>query len=165
MAITTNILRSFRHPRRVMRAILSEGRREDRAIAYLMAACFIVFVGQWPLAARQAHLDPSVPLEARLGAALLAWMFIMPLVLYALGALSHLVMRLIRGSGSFYGARMALFWTLLVVSPLLLLQGMVAGFVGPGVELNLVYILVTVVFFYHWTACLAEAEFGGEAAE
>ena len=36
------------------------------------AACALLFVAQWPVHARAAFYDPAMPLEARLGGALLA---------------------------------------------------------------------------------------------
>lgn len=164
MSIANNILRSYRQPAKVVRAILDQGPREDRAVLYLMVACGLVFVGQWPVAARQAHLDPSVPLEARLGGALLAWLFIMPLLCYGLAALSRLIARGFGGQGTGYGARVALFWTLLVIAPLLLLRGMVAGLIGPGLQLTLVDGVTTVAFLLHWAVSIREAERPIEAA-
>ena len=65
--------------------------------------------------------------------------------------------------GSAYGARLALFWTVLVVSPLMLLYGLTRGFIGNGPEATLVGVVVIVGFFAHWGLCLAEAEFGPSA--
>lgn len=139
-----------------MRAILADGQREDRAIAFLMAACFVIFIGQWPRLSRQAHEDPSVPLEALLGATLLGWVFLMPLFFYALAAVTHMIVRAMGASAPAWTSRMALFWTLLVVAPLMLFQGLVAGLIGPGAQLMAAYTIVTVAFFFHWFLCLYE---------
>jgi hypothetical protein len=42
------------------------GRREDRALAMLIAACLVIFVAQWPRLSREAYLAPDggPPLEA-----------------------------------------------------------------------------------------------------
>lgn len=158
MSVTRDILRGWRAPRAVMRERLQRGPREDRALAILMAACVLFFIAQWPGAARQAHLDPSVPLNARLAGALMATVFIAPLMFYALGAASHLLARLFGGRGSFYGARLALFWALLMVSPLVLLQGLVAGFIGAGAQAAVVGAVVLASFLFFWAANLYEAE-------
>jgi hypothetical protein len=141
-----------------MRERLQQGPREDRALAILMAACLLFFVAQWPGAARQAHLDPGVPLNARLAGALMATVFLAPLMFYALGALSHLAARLFGGRGSYYGARLALFWTLLMISPLMLLQGLVAGFIGAGPAATATGVIVLAAFLFFWAANLYEAE-------
>ena len=57
---------------------------------------------------------------------------------------------ILRGKGSAYGARLALFWALLASSPLILLHGLTAGFIGPGLELQIVGLLWCVIFFWFW---------------
>lgn len=158
MAITTEILCSYRTPGAVVRRRLSEGVREDRALAVLMAACLIIFVAQWPRLAREAHFDPTVPLDARLGGALLGWMFLAPLFFYLLAALSHLVARLFGGRGSHHTARVALFWSLLAAAPLFLLNGLIAGMIGPSLAVTVTGIVVLAVFLTIWFLSLAEAE-------
>ncbi|MBM7067533.1 YIP1 family protein [Actibacterium sp. 188UL27-1] len=160
MAVTTEILRTYRAPRAVMRRLLSDGPREDRAIAFVMAACFVIFIGQWPLASRLAFEEPDIPLQARLSSALLVWVFAMPIFFYGLAGLSHLIAKVVGGQGSYYRARVALFWTLLVISPLMLLRGLVAGFIGAGPELTATDIAVTLAFFTLWFISLSEAERG-----
>lgn len=157
MSVIRDILRTYSAPREVQARRMAEP-REDRAIATLMAACVVVFVAQWPNLAREAHLDQSMSLQMRMGAALFAWVFMMPLVLYGLAALSHLVARLLGGGGTFFRARMALFWALLAASPLWLLHGLMAGFVGPGASLQIVGLLALCAFLVFWAAGLFEAE-------
>ena len=123
----------------------------------LMAGCLIAFVARWPALARQAHISGD-DLNMLLGGALMAWLFIAPLVLYALAALSHLLAKLLRGQGDWYGARVALFWSLLASSPLMLLNGLIEGFVGPGPGLQLVGLLWFIVFMWFWLSGLLEAE-------
>lgn len=158
MSMTLRMLASWRNPRAVMRTILSEGKREDRALVTIMAAAAIMFVAQWPDLARKAYLDPSIPLEGRLSAALMSFMFMMPLVAYIVSALLHLVMRVCGGRGSFYTARMAFFWALLCTAPFMLLHGLVLGFIGPGAASNLIGALVFLGFLYQWINAVIVAE-------
>lgn len=158
MSVTTDIARTYVRPREVFRRRFGAGEREDRAIAVLMAACALVFVAQWPRLAREAHFDDSVSLQALMAAALFAWLLVAPLALYALAALSHLAARIVGGQGTWFRARLALFWALLAASPLWLFHGMVAGFVGPGPALTLVGILALGAFVVFWGVGLAEAE-------
>lgn len=162
MSVSSDIVRTYRSPRKVVRAKLAGGVREERALATLMGACGLIFVSQWPLLSRQAYLEPSVPFDARLGAALLAWLFIAPLAAYVMAAASHVLARLLGGSGSWFGARLALFWALLAASPLWLLNGLVAGFLGPGPALSFVGLVAIGVFLVFWGAGLWEAERGGD---
>ncbi len=158
MALGPDILATYAGPRTVMRRLLAQGQREDRALVYLMLGCALIFVAQWPRLAREAHLNDAVPLDALLGGALMGWLFLAPLALYGLAALAHLVARLLGGCGGWYGARLALFWSLLASSPLWLLNGLVAGFIGPGSALTLTGLVALTVFGLFWLLSLVEAE-------
>ena len=125
-----------------------------------MAACALLFVAQWPVHARAAFYDPAMPLEARLGGALLASLFLLPLLAYAVAGLSHLVAKVFGGRGQGFGARLALFWALLAVTPVVLLQGLVAGMVGPSPGLIAVQLLAGGGFLWIWLSMLIEAERG-----
>ena len=157
MPVTRNITATYRGPGRVVRHLLSSGPREDRALAYLMAGCLVVFVAQLPRLAREAHLEGE-DLNMLMGATLMAWIFIAPLILYTLALLSHWVAKLLGGQGTAYGARIALFWALLASSPLMLLNGLVAGFIGPGFQLQLVSLAWCIVFVWFWISGLITAE-------
>ncbi len=159
MPVAADIVATYRGPRRVMRRLLDMGTREDRALAVLMAGCVIVFIGQWPRLAREAHLTEQ-ELNPLLGGAMMAWIFIAPLMLYAIALISHLIARALGGQGTGFGARMALFWSFLAASPLHLLHGLVAGFVGPGLQLQIVGALWLMVFGWFWMMNLREAEWG-----
>lgn len=159
MTITTDILRSWRRPRAVIREKLARGVREDRALAVIMAAGLLLFVAQWPILSRASYLDPATPLEARLGGALMACLFVLPLLAYAIAQISHLVAKLIRGRGTAFGARLALFWALLAVTPAMLFQGLLAGFLGQTPAVIAVQLAVLAVFLWIWLAMLYEAEF------
>ena len=158
MALTQDILATYRGPRAVMRKHLGLGLREDRALMFLAIACVLIFVAQWPRLRREAFLDDAVPFNALLGGALMGWLFIAPLALYAIAALSHLIARALGGQGSWYSARLALFWSLLAASPLWLLNGLVAGFIGPGLQLGLTSAVALAVFLIFWGLSLIEAE-------
>lgn len=139
---------------------LAAGHREDRALAYLMGACVLIFVAQWPLMARQAHLDATIPLDARVGYGLLGWVIIMPLVMYGIAAALHIITRVFKGQGTWFTSRLALFWSLLALTPAMLLQGLTAGFVGPGAALNFVGVIVVAGFFWLLVNALIVAERG-----
>ncbi len=158
MPVVPDILRTWRDPRGVIRDRLSAGVREDRALATVMGACALMFVAQWPRLAREAYIDPSIPLEARLGGALLGVVFLLPLALYLIGALSHLVARDFGGKGTWYAARLSLFWALLAVTPALMFLGLLQGFLGQGGATRAVGGLVLLSFLYLWIRMLIEAE-------
>lgn len=159
MPVTTDIVAAYRGPRTVFRRLLSLGTNEGRALAILMAGCAIFFISEWPRLAREAHLTEQ-ELNPLLGASLMAWVFIAPLVFYVLGTLSQLVLRALGGNASGYGARLALFWAWLVASPIKLLQGLVAGFIGPGPGLTAVGVIWLLAFLWVWVSDLREAGWG-----
>ena len=114
MSVANDIARTYRTPRTVLRRRVSTGATEGRALAILLAGCLLMFVAQWPGLSRAAFEDPSIPVEARIGGALIAWLFMMPLVFYILAALSHLAARMFSGQATWLESRMALFWALSV---------------------------------------------------
>jgi hypothetical protein len=107
---------------------------------------------------RAAFLDPTTPLEARLGGALLACLFILPLLAYGIAAISHLIARALGGKGTGFGARLALFWAMLAIAPAMLLQGLTAGFIGASPALWLVQTLVLVGFLWIWLSMMIQVE-------
>ncbi|WP_420013940.1 YIP1 family protein [Tateyamaria sp.] len=149
MAITSNIAATYRGPGRVITRLLCLGQREDRALMYLMSACIIIFIAQLPRLSREAHLTGQ-ELDMLLGGTLMAWVIIAPLLMYIIAFVARGIGMILRGKGSAYGARLALFWALLASSPLILLHGLTAGFIGPGLELQIVGLLWCVIFFWFW---------------
>ena len=160
MSIALDIARTYRAPREILRRRAAPPASEPRALAVLMAGCLVMFVAQWPVLSRAAWEDPSIPLDARLGGALFGWMIIAPLAFYALAGVTHLVARLLRGIGTWYEARMALFWALLASGPLWLLNGLMLGFLGQGAAATLIGAVAGVAFLVFWGAGLFEVEKG-----
>lgn len=161
MSVTRDIAMTWRRPRQVIRKLLDMGQREDRALMFLMLACGLIFVAQWPRLSREAFLNPEgPPLEALLSITFFAMMMGWPILAYLLAGLSHLVARILGGQGSYFGARLALFWSLLATSPLWLFHGLVAGFIGVGPAQTAVGALLLVAFGVIWLQALREAERG-----
>ena len=161
MPLTSDIVATYRGPGRVVQHLLAMGKREDRALMFLMLSCAIVFVAQMPRLSREAYLSGQ-ELNMLMGGALLGWLFIAPPMFYVIAALSHLVARLFGGKGDAYGARLALFWAFLAASPLFLLHGLVAGFIGPGPGLQGVGLIWLVMFLWFWMSGLKQAQRAGE---
>jgi len=159
MGVANDMMRAYIAPVSVFRARIGTVAREERALAVLMGACLLIFVAQWPRLQRQAF-ETGEDFQILVGGALFAWMFAMPLIAYTASLITHLLARLVGGKGTGFGARFALFWALLVASPLWLLWGLVAGFIGPGVEMSLVGTLAFGAFVVHWAINLWVAERG-----
>ncbi|MDG4648898.1 hypothetical protein P6F26_10625 [Roseibacterium sp. SDUM158017] len=165
MSVSRDIVATWRRPRQVMRRLLSQGKREDRALAILIGACLVIFVAQWPRISREAYLagEGAAPLDARLAITFFAMLMIWPLMAYILAGISHVVAMIFRGRGSWYSARLALFWAMLASSPAWMLHGLVSGFIGPGPAQSGVGALLLLAFLSIWAICLREAERGPEA--
>lgn len=146
MSVALDILRTYRAPRDVQGRRMDGPPREDRALAIVMGACFLVFVAQWPRLAREAFLDPSIPLEARMSGALFAWLMVMPLFLYAFSLALQALLAVLGRRTSGFRVRMAIFWALLASCPLWLLSGLMAGFAGGGAGAMLVSALAFAAF-------------------
>ncbi|WP_375261313.1 YIP1 family protein [Palleronia sp.] len=160
MALANDIVASYRRPGEIVRRRLgARDRAEARALMTVFTACFLIFVAQWPRLSREAYLTGQ-ELQLMLGGALLGWIFIAPLALYGVAGLTHFIVRRMGGQASYTEARMALFWGLLAASPLWLLWGLVAGFVGPGSALDAVGIIALLAFVGIWTAGLYSVERG-----
>lgn len=162
MTVTTDLLATWARPRRILRQHLARGPSEPFVLSFLLIFLVLAFVSQWPGAARDAFYagEPS------------AWPRILPTAygllaaipfLYGLAALGHLAARAMGGQGDWYGARLALFWALACIGPLMLLQGLVSGMIGPGPALTLVTLLVGAAFLWLWATLLHEAERGAES--
>ena len=95
-----------------------------------------------------------MPLQARLGGALLATMFMMPLVVMAVAWVGQLAARLFGLRLDGYGSRLALVWALAAVAPVMLLQGLVAGLIGRGPQMTAVNLLAGAAFVVFWVAGL-----------
>ena len=157
MSVTQDIIQSWRRPRVVIRRHLHHAPTEAFAFSLLVAFLVLAFVALWPGISRDAYLSPDRPLIQQMVAAGLALLATIP-VWYALAAISHLIARALGGRGSYLGARMALFMALLAVAPLMLLQGLTAGFMGQGQQTLLLGVLIGTGFLYLWLSMLHEVE-------
>lgn len=157
MPVTTDIVATYRGPGRVVRRLLDMGPREDRALAFVMAFCVIGFIAQMPSLARRAHLE-GTELNMLMGGALMGSVFILPLIFYLVAWVTYLAARAFGGKGTSYGARLALFWALLASAPLVLLNGLVAGFIGPGPTQTLIGLLWVAIFVWFWFSGLRQTQ-------
>ena len=160
MALTQDIVATYKGPRHVIDRFLAQGRNEVRLLLFVMITGLLFFVASTPYQAREAQLDPDVPLEARLYWSAFFWIFIMPLLLYAFTALIWGLSKIARRQITGYGIRFTFAWALLASTPVALLLGLMAGLIGPGVQLQLVGLVWLAVFAWFWIAGLSAAERG-----
>lgn len=156
MAFVSDIVESWRRPATVLRRHLDRGQSEPFAFTLLLAFLILAFIAQWPGVARTTAATPDVPMAPQLLGRALALLATVPLW-YGLAALGHFGARAFGGRGSWYGARIALFWALDAVTPLVLLTGLVAGLIGPGVQLTAVGGVTFAALVGFWAINLREA--------
>jgi hypothetical protein len=157
MPVTTDIVRMYRGPRRVVRDLLAMGQREDRAIMWLMIGCLIVFLSRLPALQREAVLGQG-DFSRDAAYAFFGLMMIAPLMFYGLAAVGRGVARLAGGRTSGFGARLALFWSWLAATPLILFYGLLVGMNGAAaVGTQAIGLLWVVVFAVFWVQGLREA--------
>lgn len=161
MGLIPRILQTWRRPGAAVRGLT--GLSDAALLALLIGTMALYFVAQWPAHARAAALDPSVPLNARLGGALLATLFLMPLIVMALAGIVHLAARLLGAGLSGHDSRLALIWALAAAAPLMLLTGLAQGLAGPGPALTLVRIATGAAFLLFWGAGLRALAQGAKA--
>jgi hypothetical protein len=159
MAVTTDILRAWRSPRTSIRDHVARGVSEPFAFALLMVFMLLALVGQWPVVAREAFLAEEPSALPRLLARGLALLATIPFW-YGLAAVSRLIGRALGGQGSWYSARLALFWALAVTGPLMLLLGLVEAMIGAGPQLAATRAVVGIAFLTLWLVMLHEVERG-----
>jgi len=157
MAVTSDIVATYRGPGKVMSGLLSQGRNEVRVLMFALMAGLLIFVALSPYQARAAHIDPEGPLSVRQYWSAFFWIFVMPLLLYVFAAMVWAVTRVSGQRVSGYAVRLTLVWSLLASSPLLLLMGLALGFIGPGLQAQIVGVIWLAVFFWFWLSGLLAA--------
>jgi succinate dehydrogenase/fumarate reductase cytochrome b subunit len=166
MSISNDVFRAWVRPRAVMRRLLDAGERENRALAILMAGCLLIFVAQWP---RLVRLSEGIDLPAGaevqelsqlIAYSLVSWLIVWPLIFYIAAGITRILARVVKGKGSGYGARLAMFWAVLASSPAALLYGLLEGFNGETVGTQAVGAVWLVGFVWIWIQSLCESESG-----
>mgnify|MGYP003636178703 FL=1 len=158
MALTQDIAATYRGPGRVFARFLAQGRNEVRALLFVLIAGVLMFVASAPFQARMAQLDPEVPLQARLYWSAFFFIFIVPLLVYLFAALVWALARIARRQITGYQIRFTLVWALVALTPVTLLLGLTAAFIGQGVQVQLVGLVWLAVFLWFWISGLLTAD-------
>lgn len=157
MALTSDIVESWRRPRAVIRRLRGAGKSEPFVFTFLFVFLLLTFVANAPALSRQATLNPEVVLLPSLFASALGLLAMIP-AFYLLAALGHLVARLMGGQGSWYDGRLALFWALTCSTPAVLVLGLTRAFVGDGAAITVIGSAVFLGFIVLYSTMLREVE-------
>lgn len=177
MAVSSDILRSYRRPGAVFESLLDRGMTDRLSLVFLALAMALSFVSQLPSIGRRSR-EPNPELEALIRAEagevrqiegtqvpqdmieakyqlflaqeLMVWFFILPLMFYGLALISLWVLRRFGARLDGVSARAALFWALLVAVPMKLIHGMVYAAVDDGVILMAAGVPWFGIFVWNW---------------
>ncbi len=160
MSATSEIFRAYRGFSASMQRQLASNPGEERVFAYLVMALLIFFVARAPalLKLSAAAATEEISSVALFVTNLVGSFFFAPIMLYGLAALAHLIAKLFKGKGGFFEARLALFWALLLVSPLALLSTIIQTALPIEWLSQGLSIAMFLLFAYVWGSCLAVAE-------
>lgn len=158
MALTQDIIATYKGPKRVVARFLAQGRNEVRALLFVLIAGVLMFVAVAPYQAREAQLDPDIPLEARLYWSAFFYILILPIFIYLFALIIWGLARIARRQITGYEIRFTLIWALLASTPIMLLMGLTAGFIGPGIQLQLLGLIWVLVFGWFWVSGLLSAD-------
>lgn len=147
MSVMQNIARSYRNPGQVVRDLLAQDLREPQVLFFNLLACGLIFIVQLPRMPRLAEATPMTPEELRSGL-IVATLFILPLLLYGIAGAIQLALKLARVPVPGLWVRLVLFWSLLCVTPLMLLHGGLAAILGPVGAVQAFGFVVAVAFIY-----------------
>jgi len=160
-----HIVAAYGGLRASMRAAMARSVREENLLALVMFGSFVVFLSFLPTlfsADLRTHPDQSI------AAGLVMWffvvMFFLPLALYGVAGLSHLIAMRFGARGTNFDARHALFWALAVLAPVLIVKSMLASVVMQiGGDLTPILrgtlnVGLLLAALRVWGATLAEAE-------
>jgi len=109
-----------------------------------------------PALAKHAFLT-NESLSALAAAQFISSVFMMPLLMYGIAAVSHLILKYFGGQGDYIGARRALFWAALVTTPAILLTSIAEVYLS---EISAILsVITTIIFIWQWFSNLKELEF------
>lgn len=157
MPLLSDIGAAYKAPKHEMRRHIDDGIREEQTLFFAMLFGGLSFLSLLPDIAKRAFIaDDS--LSAMAAAQFIASVFMMPLLMYGIAAISHLILGRFGGQGDHVGARRALFWAAIVTAPIMLFSAILTTYV-PDLRL-ITSIVTTLVFFWQWISNLKELEFG-----
>lgn len=156
-----DIVLTYINPAAVMHRKIARGLREEQLLAYVFLASLITFLIRAPsLIAFHRAGQTGTPLATEIGGMFITTMLFGPLFYYALAAIAHLIARKLGGKGDWQKARLALFWTILAMQPLVIAYIYLLALVSPGWIPMLLTTGVFAFFLWTWGRGMAATEAG-----
>jgi len=139
-----------------MKRYLEDGIREEQTLFFAILFGLLSFLSLLPALAKHAFLT-NESLSALAAAQFISSVFMMPLLMYGIAAVSHLILKYFGGQGDYIGARRALFWAALVTTPAILLTSITEAYFS---EISTILsVITTMIFVWQWVSNLKELEF------
>ena len=139
-----------------MKRYLEDGIREEQTLFFAILFGLLSFLSLLPALAKHAFLT-NESLSALAAAQFISSVFMMPLLMYGIAAVSHLILKYFGGQGDYIGARRALFWAALVITPAILLTSIAEAYFS---EISTILsVITTMIFVWQWVSNLKELEF------
>jgi len=139
-----------------MKRYLEDGIREEQTLFFAILFGLLSFLSLLPGLAKHAFLT-NESLSALAAAQFISSVFMMPLLMYGIAAVSHLILKYFGGQGDYIGARRALFWAALVTTPAILLTSIAEAYFS---EISTILsVITTMIFVWQWVSNLKELEF------
>ena len=139
-----------------MKRYLEDGIREEQTLFFAILFGLLSFLSLLPALAKHAFLT-NESLSALAAAQFISSVFMMPLLMYGIAAVSHLILKYFGGQGDYIGARRALFWAALVTTPAILLTSIAEAYFS---EISTILsFITTMIFVWQWVSNLKELEF------
>ena len=157
MSLIGDIATAYRDPVAVAARQNAQGVSEAQTLFYGMLFGFLSFLAQLPTLSVLAD-SAGPPLPALAAANFVVFVFFLPLMLYMLAGVAHVILARFGGTASWAQARRALFWAALVTTPLVLVSGLAAP-VLPRPAILVVQLATGAVFFWQWAASQSYFEF------
>ena len=139
-----------------MKRYLEDGIREEQTLFFAILFGLLSFLSLLPALAKHAFLT-NESLSALAAAQFISSVFMMPLLMYGIAAVSHLILKYFGGQGDYIGARRALFWAALVTTPAILLTSIAEAYFS---EISTILsVITTMIFVWQWVSNLKKLEF------
>jgi len=166
IGLVNRILAGWRDLRGSFRSEIAAGHGEPRLLAYAMGGCVALALARAPQSVLgmldgAAAAGQPVSITMLVVMQVVAALFFLPLMLYAVAALARMTLRLFGGAGGWFDTRLAVFWSLVLAAPILLVGGLFSfGFAltnEAGRLAGLPSVIAQLIWLRFWAEGLAEA--------
>jgi hypothetical protein len=154
-----DIFQTYSAPKTVLARRLADIPGEPQLLAYVVFATILSFLARLP--GMIGGNTTGQPLEAVVGANFVASIIFAPLFFYAVAALTRLASKVFGGQGSWQSARLALFWPLIALQPLLIMAQFLEALALPALVLVGVSWASGLVFLWFWYTGMQLSEWPG----